>query len=241
MTDKIRVAVATYTNTLPFLRGIQSSVLLDDEAELMMDYPSACADLVINGKADIGIIPIQALLDIPEYHIVSDYCIGANGAVDSVFVFSDMPIVDIKVLRLDKQSKTSNGLARILLKYFWKKDVELVQDGEADAFVLIGDRTFGQKEHYPYAYDLGFYWKEFTGLPFVFAVWASNKVLTDSFCAAFNKALGEGLMMIDDIIAELPSHANFDYADYLKHRLDFHLTAEKRQAIERYLELYRSL
>lgn len=240
MTDKIRVAVATYTNTLPFLRGIQSSAVLND-ADLMMDHPRACADLVIGGEADLGIIPIQALLDIPDYRIVSDYCIGADGAVDSVFIFSDMPIADIKVLRLDKQSKTSNGLARILLKYFWKNEVSLVYDGPADAFVLIGDRTFGQKENYPHRYDLGFYWKEYTGLPFAFAVWASNKVLPVSFCARFNSALAEGLTMIDDIVTELPANDNFDYGDYLKNKLDFRLTAKKRQAIEKYLELYQSL
>ena len=241
MTDKIRLAVATYTNTLPFLRGIRSSAQLEKEAELVMDYPSACAELVIDGKADVGIIPIQALLDIPDYHIVSDYCIGADGPVDSVFIFSDVPIEEVRVLKLDKQSKTSNGLARILLKYFWKKDVELIHEGRADAFVLIGDRTFGQTENYPYAYDLSLYWKEYTGLPFAFAVWAANKALPESFCAEFNDALANGLTMIDEVVAELPPHANFDYGDYLKNKLDFRLTAEKRQAIERYLELYKGL
>lgn len=241
MSDKIRIAVATYTNTLPFLKGLQASSAMSSDAELLMDYPSACAEKVIRNEADLGIIPIQALLDIPNYHIVGDYCIGSDGAVDSVFVFSKVPMEEVKVLRLDPQSKTSNGLARILFKYFWRKDVDVVLAGDADAEVLIGDRTFGQKSEHAYAYDLGACWKEFTGLPFAFAVWAANKELPAAFETEFNDAIAYGLTKMDEVIAALPVLPNFDFEDYLKNKLDFHLTDEKRLAIARYLELYQTL
>ncbi|MFD2599411.1 menaquinone biosynthetic enzyme MqnA/MqnD family protein [Sphingobacterium corticis] len=239
--QKIKVAVATYTNTIPFLTGLRDSIALHAAAEFIMDYPSACAERVIRGEADLGIIPIQALLDIPNYSIVSDYCIGSDGAVDSVFIFSDVPIEQVKVLRLDMQSKTSNGLARILLKYFWRQSVDVVMAGEADAHVLIGDRTFGQKNSHAYVYDLGACWKEFTGLPFAFAVWAANKELPESFLKDFNIALGMGVSQINRVIASLPEVDNFDYDDYLRNKLNFDLTDQKRQAIDRYLELYRTL
>lgn len=241
MPDNIRIAVATYTNTLPFLKGLQTSSTISSDAELLMDYPSACAEKVIRNEADLGIIPIQALLDIPNYHIVGDYCIGSDGGVDSVFIFSKVPIEEVKVLRLDPQSKTSNGLARILFKYFWRKDVDVVLAGEADAEVLIGDRTFGQKSKHAYAYDLGACWKEFTGLPFAFAVWAANKELPTAFETEFNDALAYGLTKMDEVIAALPTVPNFDFEDYLKNKLDFRLTDAKRQAIARYLELYQTL
>jgi len=212
-----------------------------DQIDLSVDYPAECARKVIQDQVDLGIIPIAALLDIPNAYIISDYCIGSEGKVDSVFIFSDKPIGEISSIRLDHQSRTSNGLARILLKYYWKREVKIVQDGQADAYVLIGDRTFGKKETVPYAYDLGYYWKEFTGLPFAFAVWVANKELPQDFVQAFNTALAYGVAHAADVIEGLPPYENFDYLTYLTHSLDFHLTDKKREAISRYLELYRSL
>lgn len=231
----------SYTNTLPFLNGIKSSPVLD-EVDLSVDYPAECARRVIEDEVDMGIIPVAALLDIPNYQIITDFCIGSDGAVDSVFIFSDKPIEDIKTLRLDKQSRTSNGLARILLKYYWKQDITIVPpDAVADAYVLIGDRTFGKKDTVNYVYDLGYYWKAFTGLPFAFAVWTSNKELPASFIAAFNKALAFGVAHTEAVIPGLPVYPNFDYHQYLTKNLDFHLDDLKRQAIHKYLELFQTL
>lgn len=240
MKRKIRVSAVSYTNTLPFLRGIKSARILD-QMELTVDFPAECARKVIMDEADLGIVPVEALLHIPQAQIIGDYCIGSDGAVDSVFIFSEKPVEEIESLRLDHQSRTSNGLARILLRNFWKRDVRLVTEGEADAYVLIGDRTFGKKETIPYAYDLGHYWKEFTGLPFAYAVWVANKTLPEDFVREFNEALGRGVAEPAAIIEGLPVYENFDYFIYLTQNLDFHLTDEKREAIAKYLELYRTL
>jgi len=237
---KIKISAVSYTNTLPFLQGIKSSSVLE-RIDLCVDYPAECARKVIADEVDMGIIPIAALLDIPNYHIITDYCIGANGAVDSVFIFANKPIHEVKTLRLDLQSRTSNGLARILLKYYWKQDVQLVTEEDADAYVLIGDRTFGKKEEVKFVYDLGAYWKEFTGLPFAFAVWVANKELPETFINEFNLALSEGVSHPEDVIPGLPIIPNFDYAYYLTKSLDFNLDAEKRMAIDKYLTLFQSL
>lgn len=240
MNRKIRVSAVSYTNTLPFLRGINESSIRQD-IDLAVDYPAACARKLIADEADLGIVPVQAILDIPDATIVGDYCIGSDGAVDSVFIFANKPIEEIQTLRLDPQSRTSNGLARILLKNYWKQPVILVEDEDADAFVLIGDRTFGKKDEYAYAYDLGYYWKEFTGLPFAYAVWVANKPLAQGFLQKFNAALAAGVADPTAVIAGLPEIAGFDYAYYLTKNLDFNLTAEKRQAIAKYHELYKQL
>lgn len=237
---KISVSAVSYTNTLPFLQGIRNSDVMN-AIDLSVDYPSACAQKVIDDVVDMGIIPVAALLKLPEYYIIGDYCIGSDGAVDSVFIFAQKPITEIQSLRLDVQSRTSNGLARILLKHHWKQDVEIVTEGDADAYVLIGDRTFGKKDSMPYVYDLGQYWKEMTGLPFAYAVWVSNKQLPAEFTEAFNRALADGVSHPEDVIAGLPIYPNFDYKKYLTENLDFHLTAEKRDAIKRYLALYKEL
>lgn len=235
----MRVSAVSYTNTLPFLQGIKAAGL-DDLIDLSVDYPAECARKVIENEADLGIIPIAALSRMDGYHIITDYCIGSDGAVDSVFIFSDKPIQEVRTLSLDRQSKTSNGLARILLKYYWHRDVDIVEES-ADAYVLIGDRTFGKKGMVPYVYDLGYYWKEFTGLPFAFAVWVANKELPEDFVHTFNQALKDGVSRPADVIKGLPEIKNFDYLPYLTQNLDYHLTTEKREAIAKYLELYKTL
>lgn len=237
---KIRISAVSYTNTLPFLQGIKSSPILE-EMDLCVDYPAECARKVIADEVDMGIIPVAALLDIPNYQIITDYCIGSNGAVDSVFIFSNKPVEEIKTLRLDEQSRTSNGLAQILLKYYWKQEVTIVSNDTADAYVLIGDRTFGKKEANNYVYDLGQYWKEFTGLPFAYAVWVANKSLPEAFIRDFNAALADGVSHPEDVIPGLPIYANFDYSYYLTKSLDFNLDIEKRKAIDKYLELFKTL
>lgn len=238
--SKIRISAVSYTNTLPFLQGITASDLME-EIDLSVDHPSECARKVIANESDMGIIPIAALDNLPEHHIISDYCIGSLDYVDSVFIFSEKPVEEMHSLRLDPQSRTSNGLARILLQRFWKKEVHILQEGEADGFVLIGDRTFGKKEQMPYSYDLGHYWKELTGLPFAYAVWASNKELPGAFVERFNQALADGVSRTEEVIPRLPASDNFDYQSYLTKNLDYHLTSEKREAIQQYLTWYRAL
>ncbi|MDF2477541.1 MAG: radical protein [Sphingobacterium sp.] len=240
--NKIRVSAVSYTNTYPFLNGIRKSKVMD-QIDLSVDYPSACAQKVIDDEADMGIIPTAALLSLPEYYINTDFCIGTEGAVDSVFIFSNKPITAIDTLRLDKQSRTSNGLARVLLKNYWKRDVQLITDDgvEPDAYVLIGDRTFGKKNTVPYVYDLGKEWFDFTGLPFAFALWVSNKKLPESFVKDFNDALAYGVTHATDVIKGLPEFEGFDYTKYLTAHLDFHLTDRKREAVQRYLDYLKEL
>ncbi|WP_207533450.1 menaquinone biosynthetic enzyme MqnA/MqnD family protein [Desertivirga arenae] len=237
--NKIRVSAVSYTNTKPFIFGLNHSGIIT-EMDLSLDIPADCAAKLIEDKADIGLVPVAALLKIPDYHIVSDYCIGAIAAVNSVFIFSDKPIEEIQTLRLDKQSRTSNALARVLLKHYWKFNPVIVE-GDADAFVEIGDRTFGKKDQYAFVYDLAEVWIKFTGLPFAFAVWASNKPIPKDFIQKFNSALAYGLEHRKEVIANLPAHPGFDLDDYLMHRIDYPLTEQKKKALDLFLELASKL
>lgn len=240
--DKIRVSAVSYTNTLPFLYGIEHSDVRH-KIELSVDYPSECARKLIEGEVDLGIIPIAGLTELDEAYIITDYCIGTEGEVDSVFLFSDKPVEEISTLRLDSQSRTSNGLARILLQKYWEKDVRIVDNTEeADAYVLIGDRTFEIKDKQKYAYDLGYYWKEYTGLPFAFAVWVSNKELSSAFIESFNAALAYGVENTNEVVKKLnPLQNGFDFHTYLTQNLNYHLDEQKRKAMELYLSLRSEL
>jgi chorismate dehydratase len=238
--NKIKVSAVSYTNTRPFVYGILHSGILD-KIELSLDIPSVCASKLIENKADIGLVPVAALLHIKNYQIISTYCIGAKGNVDSVFIFSNKPISDIQTLKMDSQSRTSNYLAKVLIKNHWNLHPEFVTDGQADAFVQIGDRTFGKKDQFPFVYDLAQEWLNFSGLPFVFAVWASNKPIPEDFTTAFNKALKYGLDHRKEVICDLPPVDNFDLSDYLMNKIDFHLDEKKLQALTEFHGLIQAL
>jgi chorismate dehydratase len=245
---KIRISAVSYTNTKPFIYGIQNTHFID-QIDLSLDIPSDCAQKLIDDKVDIGLIPVAATLNLPEWHIVSDYCIGANGPVNSVFLFSNCDIHEIKTVQLDPQSRTSNNLARVLLKNWWKVNPQQIT-GAADyaqspdpqtAFVQIGDRTFGKKAQYKYAYDLSEEWQKLTGLPFVFAAWIANKPIPQAFSDEFNKSLKFGLDHRPELLKELPKLTDFDLEDYLMHKLDFNLTEDKKKALYLFLDYTKAL
>jgi len=240
--DKIKISAVAYTNTKAFIYGIEHSAI-PGKIDLSLDIPSDCAAKVIDGTVDLGLIPVAAIPFVPNANIITDYCIGSVGAVNSVFIFSSVPANEIKTLKLDSHSRTSNNLARVLLKFYFKQEVDYTTDPDAitDAIVLIGDRTFGKKEDYPFAYDMGEEWMNFTGLPFVYAAWVANKVIPADFVAEFNAALKMGLAERIELLKTLPVNPLFDVEDYLMHKLDFELTDKKREALSLFLSYIAQL
>lgn len=246
--DKVKISAVSYTNTQPFIYGITHSAVID-KIDLSLDIPADCAQKLIDNKVDIGLIPVAATINLPYWEIVSDYCIGADGPVNSVFIFSNCDIHDVKTLQLDPESRSSNNLARVLLKNHWQVNPKLVVNApdytqSADpftAFVQIGDRTFGKKDKYAYVYDLAETWKQFTGLPFVFAAWIANKPISKEFIAEFNPALKLGLDNRKIVIDNLPVREDFDFEDYLMHKLDFELTDSKAKALHLFIDYIKKL
>ncbi len=239
--NKIKISAVSYTNTVPLVHGIHHYKELMDIIEMSLDIPSVCAQKLIDKQVDIGFVPVAALLEVPNYQIISDYCIGSNGSVTSVYIFSKKPIEEISTLRLDKQSRTSNKLALVLLKNHWKKEIEVMDGEDADAYVEIGDRTFGKLGSEPYAYDLGEAWTDFCGLPFTYAVWAANKNIPKDFIELFNEALKYGLDHREEVIKGIPQYKNFDIKEYLLKSIDYDLNAEKREAIQLFHQLIMEL
>ena len=240
--NKIKISAVAYTNTKAFIYGLEHSDIIN-KIDLSLDIPSDCAAKVISGQVDIGLMPVAAIPLVPHANIVADYCIGSDGAVNSVFIFSDVPVHEIKTLKMDVHSRTSNNLAKVLLKFHWKKEVEFVTDQsvKTDALVLIGDRTFGKKGHYAFAYDMGEEWKNFTGLPFMYAAWVANKEISAEFKTEFNAALKFGLEHRDEVLSNLPEISNFDLKDYLYHKLQFEVTEDRTKALKMFLQYINEL
>jgi chorismate dehydratase len=246
--NNIRISAVSYTNTKPFIYGLQHSTI-QNSIDLSLDTPSDCAQKLIDNKADIGLIPVAAILHLPYWQIVSDFCIGAVGAVNSVFIFSNCPIAEANIIQLDPESRSSNNLAKVLLKNYWKVSPQQIINAadytnstEAKtAFVQIGDRTFGKKNKYPYVYDLAEVWQQLTGLPFVFAAWVANKPIDSTFMDQFNLALEAGLDAREEVLNQLPVYPDFDLRDYLFNKLDFNLTDDKRKALALFLDYIKKL
>jgi chorismate dehydratase len=239
---KIRVGAVSYLNTKPLLYGIERSAISKD-IELIIDYPASIATMLLDNSIDMGLVPVAIIPLLEEAHINGDYCIGSNGPVASVCLFSETPVDKIERVLLDYQSRTSVQLARILLKEYWKVSPEFIDAGKdfrehiqgATAGVVIGDRAFQQRTISPYAYDLGEGWKALTGLPFVFAAWISNKRLDAGFIKAFDEANHQGILHIDEVVAENP-YALFNLHDYFTKHLDYRLDASKRKGLQRFLQ-----
>ena len=242
--EKIKVGAVSYLNTKPLLYGIKQSAELMKQIELVEDYPSKIAAMLVEGTIDVGLVPVAIIPRLKEWHIVTDYCIGADGDVASVCLFSEVPIEKIEKVLLDYQSKTSVNLVKILLKDYWKIN-PVLEDAKEDyisaikgttAGVVIGDRALAQRKISPYIYDLAGAWKDMTGLPFVFAAWIANKKLPEQFTSLFNGANGEGLNNIDEVI-EANENAVYDLDIYYRNNISYSLDVKKKKGMEKFLEL----
>ncbi len=117
MERKVRVGAVSYLNTKPLIYGIEKG-MIKDEAELVIDYPSKIAAMLLNDEIDVGLVPVAILPKMKEHYIISDYCIGSVGAVASVCLFSEVPLHEMKMVLLDYQSRTSVALLKVLIKEY---------------------------------------------------------------------------------------------------------------------------
>lgn len=243
MDHRIKISAVSYLNTKPFLYGIFQHDLKED-LDLKLDIPSKCAQKLIDGDVDLGLVPVAVIPQIETPHIISDFCIGTLGAVKTVCIYSHCPIEEVEVLYLDYHSRTSAALTKYLIEDYWKIKPEIVQASAGfeqkiqgkTAALIIGDRTIGLEDQYPYIYDLGAIWKKHTGLPFVFAAWVSNKPLSKEFIKTFNQALYTGWTKREEVAQLFQSCYNgFSVEDYYCKYIDYELTKEKKKALELFL------
>ena len=241
---KYTAAAVSYLNTKPFLYGIFNTQM-EEEVEILLEIPSICAEKLKDGSVDFGLVPVAIIPELETPHIISDYCIGTEGAVKTVAIFSDVEISRITDLYLDFHSRTSVQLAQILLSKYWQhhprihaaEEGFIEQIGGTTAAVVIGDRCIGLDQKHKYYYDLGTAWLEFTGLPFVFASWVSNKPLPTDFIDRFNVAMQAGLNHIPQLIQLLPTpNSDFDLSAYFNKHISYPFDAPKKKALARFLK-----
>ncbi len=235
---KINVVTVEYLNTKPFLEGLKRSNIYD-AIELDIAHPSLCAQKITSHQGEIGLIPVAALPFLEQYEIITDYCLGCDGAVSSVCIYSEIPIEECEYLILDYQSRSSVALTKYLEDKHWQYGFDLIQ-GEPGyeenirgnyAGLVIGDRCFTLKDRYQYTVDLGHEWKQITGLPFVFAVWITKIGLADEFKEAFNQALANGVGHLEwSVPKDSPAW------NYLAHNISYDFNEDKKKAFKLFMK-----
>lgn len=208
----LRVSAISFLNTVPLVRAL----VAERPANLKVDFtlPSACADELRAGTADIGLIPAIEYQRIPGLVILGDAAIATRGFVRSIALLSRHPLDEVRTVSADTASRTSVALTQILFHSRFGRAVELVAHtaepasmlAECDAALVIGDPALHYRQD-PLpgveVTDLGSWWKELTGLPFVFAFWAARRESANPDLAeAFNRWRDEGVEAIDAIVAE---------------------------------------
>ncbi len=166
---KIKIGCVPYTNALPLIYYLHS-----DLTEIDFQVPSELSRRFEAQAYDVALMPTFDWVIHDHYQSVANLGIVSKGPVNSVILYSDKKISQIKTIKLDKDSKTSNALLEVLFKNYFKQAVNF-SDIDADAELLIGDKALKNASLYPRVLDLGQSWYEWTGLPFVFASWLSLK------------------------------------------------------------------
>jgi chorismate dehydratase len=245
---EIRIGAVSYLNTKPLLFGLHKGHF-NHSFQLFLDYPANLVKAMQENKIDIGLLPVAALAQLEHFQVVSSYCIGAVGEVASVCIYSNVPIEQVKKMKLDYQSRSSVMLCKILLKEFYhqpvefeltQQDEELLSFSEDTASLLIGDRALRLNGKTKYRYDLAADWKKMTGLPFVFAVWVSKENMPSAFIDSFDEAVGFGIQELDTVVAEIGA-IDIDLETYFKKNISYRFDEEKQKGMELYLQKIKDL
>jgi predicted solute-binding protein len=178
MTAGFRVSLVDFVNAWPLTWGFLRGAV--EGSDRITDVPSACADRLARGEVDAGLVPSIEAARIPGVRIVRGVGIASKERVRSVILASRRPLGEARTVALDASSRSSAAMARVLFKDLLGTAPEFhvaVPDlGEMlahhDAALLLGDPALKANLAGLHVLDLAAGWRELTGLPFVFAVWA---------------------------------------------------------------------
>lgn len=206
MSRPVRLGAVSYLNVRPLVYGLERRT---DLVTLRFDLPSVCAQLLARSDIDLGMVPSIAYLDRPDDLVVPGVCIGSEGPVNSVAIFSRGPLSRVRRLALDTSSRTSAILAQILCARRFGITPEFVPHAPdlhamldaADAALLIGDPAlFADIPPGVEKTDLGEAWTGMTDLPFVWAFWAGPAGPVDAgVVRLLQNAADAGMRHVDEI------------------------------------------
>ena len=243
----LRLGAVSYLNTKPLVYGLDA---IPDQFDVRFDVPAKCAELLHEGRVDLGLIPAIEYLR-GHYVIVPNISIASDGPVATVAVFTRKPIGDIQTLALDLSSRTSVALTRVLCAKHWKiapkftpaePDLEAMLQ-RADAALVIGDPAFeiDPAKHQVTKIDLGAEWKALTGLPFVYAMWVGRPgAATAEQCRQLKQARDHGVAHLAQIARQVGggnTTLERKVLSYLRDNLKYGLGSAEQAGLRRFHEL----
>lgn len=178
MTAAFRVSLVDYVNAWPLTWGFLRGAV--ENTDRITDVPSACADRLARGEVEAGLVPSIEAARIPGVRIVRGVGIASRERVRSVILASRRPLKEARTVALDLSSRSSAAMARVLFKDLLGTTPEFHTAApdlsemlaHHDAALLLGDPALKASLTGLHVLDLAAAWRELTGLPFVFAVWA---------------------------------------------------------------------
>ena len=249
----MRVGRIPYINCYPVYGAIDRG-LVPLDAELVDGVPTALNHAMAEGGLDVSVISaVEYARDAARYLLLPDLAISCDGPVRSVMLFSRRPAESLDGARVlvSRSSMTSVALLRLMFENVWHaaptfipSDAEIADLARSkaephDARLIIGDAaltlTSGANAlaaDYPYVYDLGSVWKEWTGLPFVFAVWVAQRTTPVASALAVHAQLIQsrdwGLANLEQLAVQASSATGVSQASALEYLsgLDYGLRYE---------------
>ena len=183
----LTVAASTYLNSAPliwsFLHGPQR-----EDLQLIDAVPAQCAQLLREGTVDVALIPVIEYQRIANISLIANVCVGSKTEVRSVLLVSKQAEIEqIESVALDESSRTSAALLKIIFREFlrheasWKSSTPDLHDmlRENDAALIIGDPAMTFAREGLHIWDMAALWQKYTGLGFVFAMWAVRDEATE--------------------------------------------------------------
>ena len=243
----IRIGAVSFINTLPLIDGLENLA----DVEIRYAVPSRLLDTLLDDEVDVALcssIDYQRS-EIPLV-IVPCGLLGCDGPTQTVRLYSAGPLDRIAEVHCDTDSHTSVALLQILLREMHGCTPRLVDfdaRGHASgdwppALLLIGDKVVidaPPDARYPQQLDLGAAWVDLTGLPFVFALWLARRdaeaCVIDAAASILDRQRRYNTERLDLIIERKARPRGWPAdmaASYLKGKLAFELTDQRRRGLE---------
>lgn len=231
-----RVGSVQALNTVPLTRGLEDQVVYATPARL--------SEMLRRDELDAALVSVVEPLLNERYDILDGIAVASLGEVKSVFLAHRQPLEQAKRVFCDTASLTSVTLLKVLLaERGLKPDFQPLESyaaaREKDFVLLIGDAAldFAFASHDHEIFDLGTAWFELTKLPFVFAVWALRRgVENTALRQQLHDAKDFGLDTLDHIIATRTEYDPDFRRDYLGWHIHYHLGADEKRGIARFME-----
>jgi chorismate dehydratase len=245
---KIRIGVVDFVNARPLVHGLDK----ERGVELVHDRPSRLVTALRRGDLDVALVSSIEAFRTPELRIVPEIGICSEGPVKSVKLFLKKPLAEVERVALDAGSRTGAALTRMVFLEFLQRPAVTLREIEptlepakvdADAVLLIGDAALrarpmnGGLE----PLDLGWFWTDRTGLPFVYAVWAVRRGKpAEDVLALLLRARDRGLLERSKIAATAAGELDMPVAgltQYLTRNLRYQLGEREIKGLERFRDI----